>query len=265
MRAVEIEGSLAAAGFLGPQEEAAMLVAAAEAGEASAETLLERRLDGEPLAWIVGSVTFCGVRIRVDPGVFVPRPQTELLAERAVELLPAAGLAVDLCTGTGAVARVLQDADPTARVLATDLDAAAVDCARANGVDALLGDLDAPIPASLGGHVDVVTAVVPYVPTDELAFLPRDVVEHEPRLALDGGVRGTALLARAVEAAARSLRPGGAAILELGGDQAAEISVLLQARSFVDIRVHRDDEGQDRAIEAHASPVRAARQPLSEL
>jgi release factor glutamine methyltransferase len=202
--------ALAAGGAVAPQAEADALLAAADERGASVDALLERRLRGEPLAWITGSVRFCGVVVRVERGVFVPRPHTEVLARRAVELLPSDGIAVDLCTGTGAVAVVLARARPAATIVATDADAVAVACARANGVQALLGDLDAPLPRELRGHIDVLTAVVPYVPSAELHLLPRDVLAYEPRAALDGGVRGTEVLLRAVDVAAGWLAHGGA-------------------------------------------------------
>jgi release factor glutamine methyltransferase len=156
----------------------------------------------------------------------------------------------DLCAGSGAVAVVLGTARPRATVIATDVDPAAVACARRNGVDALLGDLDEPLPPALRGSVDVVTAVVPYVPTEELHLLPRDVLAHEPRRALDGGPRGTVVLERAARAATRWLRPGGSVLLELGGEQADELSTTMADAGLSAIRVHRDEEGRDRAIEA---------------
>lgn len=207
------------------------------------------------MAWVVGSVRFCGLRIHVDPGVFVPRPHTEWLAERAADLLPDTGVAVDLCTGSGAVAAVLRSARPAATVVATDIDPAAVGCARRNGVHVLLGDLDDPLPSSLRERVDVLTAVVPYVPTEELHLLPRDVLAHEPLATLDGGPGGTSMLRRAAEAAARWLRPGGSVILELGGDQAGEMTGSLEHVGLSGIRVHRDGDNQDRAIEASRAAV----------
>jgi release factor glutamine methyltransferase len=242
--------SLAAGGSVAPDEEADALLEASNAGVGPLEELLARRLAGEPLPWITGWVRFCDVRIRVEPGVFVPRPQTEPLARRAVALLPVEGIAVDLCTGSGAVAAVLGSARPRATVIATDIDPAAVVCAQRNGVEALLGDLDGPLSLALRGRVDVVTAVVPYVPTEELHLLPRDVLAHEPRRALDGGVRGTAVLERAVGAAPRWLRPGGCVLLELGGDQADGLTTTMADAGLSVIRVHSDDEGRVRAIEA---------------
>ncbi len=242
--------ALAEGGCVAPSAEADALLRASNEGVGPIEELIARRLRGEPLAWIIGLVRFCGVRVRVDPGVFVPRPHTEALARRAVSLLPAAGIAVDLCTGSGAVAAVLASARPRAAVIATDIDPVAVACARGNGVRALVGNLDEPLSPSLRERIDVITAVVPYVPTEELHLLPRDVLANEPRRALDGGPRGTAVLLRAAEAAARWLSPGGNVLLEIGGHQAAEITSALADVGLSEISVHRDGDGRDRAIEA---------------
>ena len=242
--------ALADGGFVAAREEADELLRARADGVGDLEDLLARRLSGEPLAWIVGSTRFCDTRVLVDPGVYVPRPQTEALARRAASLLPDGGIAVDLCTGCGAVAVVLRHACPGARVLATDVDRAAVACARRNGVDALVGDLDEPLPPSLLGSIDVLTAVVPYVPTEELHLLPRDVLTYEPRAALDGGAGGTALLTRAAHVSARWLRPGGRVLLELGGDQAGELQTTFVVLGMSIVGVHRDRDGRDRAIEA---------------
>jgi len=247
---MRVVSALAEGGCLAPAEEADALFQASIDGVGAIEEMVARRLSGEPLAWITGSVLFCGVQIHVDPGVFVPRPHTQPMARRAVSLLPAPGIAIDLCTGSGAVAAVLAWAHPQATVIATDIDPEAVACARRNGVSVLVGDLDEPLPPTLRGRVDVMTAVVPYVPTDELPFLPRDVLANEPPGALDGGPRGTTMLMRAAEAAARWLRPGGSVLLELGGDQAGEVANVFEEVGLSGIRVHRESDGQDRAIEA---------------
>jgi len=247
---MDAQRALAQGGFIAPYEEADALLEASSGGVGPIEELIARRLRGEPLAWITGWVRFCDVRVRVDPRVFVPRPHTQALARRAAALLPATGRSVDLCTGSGAVAAVLVSIHPRATVIATDIDPVAVACARRNGVHALVGNLDEPLPPSWCGHVDVITAVVPYVPTEELHLLPRGVLANEPRSALDGGVRGLKVLVQAAEAAARWLRPGGTALLELGGDQAGEVATALSDAGLSEIRVHRDDDGQERAIEA---------------
>jgi release factor glutamine methyltransferase len=236
---------LAAAGFVAAREEAGELLAAAT-DDAHLQALVERRLTGEPLAWITGSAPFLGRSIVVTPGVYVPRWQTELLAERALARLPADGVAVDVCTGSGVLAVVL--AERPARVYATDLSPEAVACARANGVDAYEGDLFAPLPD--GVVADVVTGVVPYVPTGELSLLQRDTFTFETPLAYDGGPDGCALLRRALSGAARVLRPGGALLLELGGDEATLIADDLEYAGYVDVVVVADEDGDVRGIEA---------------
>ncbi len=240
---------LAEAGCVAPLDEADELIEAADSDEARLDRLVARRVAGEPLAWVTGSARFAGHIVRVYPGVYVPRWQSEPIVRRAVELLPANGVAADLCTGSGAIAVALARARPTARVLATDIDPAACACARDNGVEVFEGHLASPLPAENRGRFDVVIAVVPYVPTDQLVYLPRDVREHEPLLALDGGPGGTRVLEQAVWAGAELLRPGGVLLLELGGDQAAALAGVLTAAGFAPARLFEDDDGDVRGIE----------------
>jgi release factor glutamine methyltransferase len=240
---------LAEAGCVAPDAEADELLRAADLGVGDLDTLAARRERGEPLAWIVGSVVFCGMRLRVDPGVYVPRPQTEALARRAAELLPDHGIGVDLCTGSGAVAAVMARPHPHATVVATDVDPAAIACATSNGVTAFLGDLDEPLPLAFARRVDVLTAVVPYVPTEELGLLPRDVVAFEPLRALDGGVEGIAVLEEVVRRSVRWLAPHGRLLLELGGDQATALGPALEEVGLTDTVLRRDPEGDVRGIE----------------
>ena len=191
------------------EEEAAELLACADPGAA-----LARRLTGEPLAWITGRTVFCGIELVVHPGVYVPRWHTEALARRAAALVPQ--VAVDLCTGCGALARVLMEAG--ARVVAGDLDPRAVANARTNGVDVHLADLYDGLPAV---EPDVVIGVLPYVPTAELPLLQRDTLAFESPLSYDGGADGLALVRRAIE----GRPPGATLLLELGGDQAAQLGL----------------------------------------
>jgi release factor glutamine methyltransferase len=251
--------ALAEAGCVFPEAEADELLAAAGGDLRLLDAGIARRRRGEPLAWIVGSIEFCGLRVRVHTGVYVPRAKTEALARRAVSLLPDDGVALDLCTGSGAVAAVMRTARPNATVLATDRDPMAVTCARANGVTALLGDLDDPVPPALEGDVDVLAAVAPYVPTGALRLLPRDVVAHEPRHALDGGPDGLAVLGEIARRSVRWLRPGGRLLLELGGDQAAALRPSLAAAGLGRSRVHHTADGDVLAIEAwRRIPLRQA-------
>ena len=251
MDRVSVTQMLTEAGCVAAGEEADELLRAAAGDPDVLDDLVSRRANGEPIAWLTGTVTFCGMRSFVAPGVYVPRWQTEPMARRAVTLLPSAGVAVDLCTGAGAIAAVLAAAVPTAQVLATELDENAVRCARRNGVEVFEGFLDDPLPRAFEHRVDVLTAVVPYVPTDSLRLLPRDVQAFEPRLALDGGVDGTDLLVEVVRRSTRWLRPGGWLLLELGGDQAEPIGRLLHEVGFQGLDVMADEDGDPRAICAH--------------
>ncbi len=242
---------LARAGCVAADDEADELLAAAGDDLAVLDALVARREQGEPLAWVTGWADLAGVRVRVRPGVYVPRPQSAALALRAADLLPARGVAVDLCTGSGAVACVLARSRPGARVVATDLDPLACALAAENGVEVYEGHLDEPLPVGLIGHVDVVVTVPPYVPSTAITFLPRDARDHEPRLALDGGPQGTSVLEEVVEAAGRLLHLGGTLLVDLGGDQDAALAGALDAAGFRPPRRLEDADGDLRGLEAH--------------
>lgn len=240
-RALELAGCVAA------EEEAEELIQSAHDSD-ELERMLARRVTGEPLAWITGKVIFCGVDVAVAPGVYVPRWQSEPLAMLAARLLPAAGVGVDLCTGSGAIPMVMRAAHPDARVVATEVDPLAAASARRNGLVVYEGDLVEPLPAELAGQVDVMTGVLPYVPNDALHLLPRDVQRFEPRLALDGGVGGLEQIAKAVVTSPRWIRRGGWLLLEVGGDQVIPVAELLAAAGYCGIDVLDDDDGDPRAI-----------------
>ncbi|MCW2855632.1 MAG: prmC 2 [Marmoricola sp.] len=209
--------ALRAAGCVFAEEEAALVLADGR----DLDDLLARRIAGEPLEQVLGWMDFDGIRIVLRPGVFVPRQRTVMLAEHAFERLPADGVAVDLCCGSGAIAAWLEDHAPNATIHATDIDSSAVACARVNLIDGIVhqGDLFEGLPAELRGHVHVVVANTPYVPTDELAFLPPEARDHEPLHTLDGGPDGLALLRRIAAEAAEWLRPGGHLLIEISERQ----------------------------------------------
>jgi len=192
--------------------------------------------------------------VHIDPDVYVPRWLSEPLARRAIERLPATGTAIDVCTGSGAIAAVLRAHRPHARVLASDVDAKAVACAITNDVDAYLGDLFTPLPDDLLSSVDVVVGVAPYVPTPELPLLQRDTFTFERPLSYDGGPDGTNILRRVIRDAPRLLRPGGALLLELGGDQPRLLTVELTDLGFVDVTMLTDEDGVARGLEATMGP-----------
>lgn len=225
-----------------------MAALAEAAAEGDLEAAVARRLSGEPLAWILGRTTFCDVPVRVDHGVFVPRPQTEPLARRAARFFRSRGptpYAADLCTGSGALARVLDLAAPDGVVIGTDCDAAAVACARANGVAAVRCRAGEALAT---GCFDLVTAVAPYVPTKALGVLPRDVQAFEPLLSLDGGDDGLVVVRTVIADASRLLRPGGRLYLELGDDEDERLVAELEAHRLVVVERFEDDEGDLRGL-----------------
>ncbi len=243
---------LKAAGCLAADEEAEELMAAAP-DDGTLELWIHRREQGEPLAWITGTTVFCGRALHVDPGVYVPRCQSEELARRASKLLPAqGGRALDLCTGTGAVVAHLMAEVPDASVVGVDIDERAAVCARRNGVLAVVADLGEHLRART---FDVVTAVAPYVPTGELGLLPADVQRYEPRLALDGGDDGLDLVRRIVVTAARLLRSGGWLLVELGGEQDKALAAALAASGFASSTPWFDEDGDLRGLAAQAAGI----------
>lgn len=248
----DVAGRLAAAGCVAAAEEAAELVSAVPDAN-TLEAYVGRREQGEPLAWITGAVRFCGRRVLMTAGMFVPRPQSEELAFRAAALLAArgpGGRAADLCTGSGAVASHLAAAGGGATVVGVDREVRAVGCARRNGVRAIVGDVGEPLRS---GVFDVVTAVAPYVPTGAIGVLPSDVQRYEPRVALDGGPDGLDLVRRVVDAGARLLRPGGWLLAEIGGDQDRALAPVLERFSFRAVDVWHDEDGDLRGLAAQAT------------
>jgi release factor glutamine methyltransferase len=241
---------LARAGCLAADDEAAELLAAAGGERSRLISLVHRRLRGEPLAWVTGRAAFGELIVTVEPGTYVPRWQSLELARRAAERVPESGRAIDLCTGSGAIAAALQRRRPSALVVGTDIDPGAVACARANGVEARRGDLFDPVPNEFEGTTDVVVAVVPYVPTDALEYLPRDARSSEALSHYHGGPDGTDFLRRVIAGAGRFLRPGGALLLELGGDQADLVRPQMDELGYEEIEVWVDEDGDVRGVEA---------------
>src|ERR1700751_1459240 len=199
-----IVARLRAAGCVFAGEEGRLLMPAART-PAELDVMVGQRAAGLPLEQVLGWGEFCGLRIAVDSGVFVPRRRTEFLVEQAVRLIQGdsippgvagtlarpGAIVVDLCCGAGAIGAALAAVVEHAEVHAVDLDPAAVRCARRNVPGHVYqGDLYQPLPARLRGRVAILAPNVPYVPTAEIAFLPPEARAHEPRVALDGGLDG---------------------------------------------------------------------------
>ncbi|MEQ4723633.1 putative protein N(5)-glutamine methyltransferase [Nonomuraea sp. B19D2] len=216
---------LRAAGCVFAEDEAQLLVSTAATPDELA-AMVERRVAGEPLEYVLGWAEFCGLRVAVAPGVFVPRPRTEFLIQEAVALarrVAGTPVVLDLCCGTGAMGAALAAELERAELHATDLDPAAVRCARRNlGAGHVYeGDLYEPLPASLRGRVDIVIASPPYVPSESVALLPAEARLHEPLVALDGGGDGLDVVRRVIAGAPQWLAPGGHLLVETSERQAA--------------------------------------------
>jgi len=214
-----------------------------------------QRCAGTPVQHLTGEQVFRRLALEVRPGVFVPRPETEVLVEHALGALgdDEGPVVVDAGTGTGAIALAIKDERPGAKVFATDRSPEAVELAGANaerlGLDVTVieGDLLQPLPADLRGWVDLVVSNPPYVPPEELEDLPPEV-RADPPLALvdDGAVYG-----RLAAQALRWLRDGGALALEIDARRASDVAEILR-RDFVDVRVESDLAGRDRVVVARA-------------
>ncbi|WP_320065159.1 putative protein N(5)-glutamine methyltransferase [Micromonospora sp. RTGN7] len=235
---------LRAAGCVFAEEEAELLVAAADSAERLAD-LVERRVAGLPLEHLLGWAEFCGLRVAVDPGVFVPRARTALLVSAAAAVTRPGAAVLDLCCGSGAAALVLAERLAPRWLAAADLDPAAVACARRNlahlGVPVYQGDLFEPVPVERRGRLDLVVANAPYVPTDAVALMPPEARLHEAAVALDGGADGLVVLGRVARAAAHWLAPGGHLAVEVGVGQVDAFRTTLTDLGLVPSVVHDED------------------------
>jgi release factor glutamine methyltransferase len=252
---------LRASGCVFAEDEARLLISAART-PADLAAMVDRRAAGLPLEQVLGWAEFCGLRIALDPGVFVPRRRTEFLVHQAVtrasQVVQSATrtdgdrtftmtrplVVVDLCCGSGAVGAALAAAFGWVELHAVELDPAAVRCARRNlaaGATVYQGDLYQPLPASLRGRVDILVANAPYVPTEEVALLPAEARVHEPLLALDGGSDGLSILRRVIAEAPDWLAAGGCLLVEATQRQWPRLARIL-TRAGLDPRLATCDE-----------------------
>jgi release factor glutamine methyltransferase len=247
-------------------EDEARLLRSVTTDPGELATLVSRRAAGLPLEHVLGWAEFAGLRVELDPGVFVPRRRTEFLITTAAELapqhakpasrcaqpaspeiLPASrgAVVVDLCCGSGALGLALASRLGGAEVTAADIDPAAVACARRNlalvGGRAYQGDLFDALPAGLRGRVELLLANVPYVPTGEVDLLPPEARLHEPLTSLDGGTDGLAVLRRVAAGAPAWLAPGGHLLTETSDSQ-APVATAIMAAAGLSARVARSAE-----------------------
>jgi release factor glutamine methyltransferase len=246
---------LRAAGCVFAEDEAQLLAAAAATPE-DLDTMVDRRAAGLPLEQVVGWAEFCGLRIAVGPGLFVPRRRSEFLVRQAIAAArepqpdrdPARAerpVVLDLCCGSGAIGVAVVSALGSAELHAADIDPAAVACARENvaavGGHVYQGDLYDPLPAELRGRVDVLVVNAPYVPTAEIVLLPPEARVYEPAIALDGGTDGVAIHRRVAADAAGWLAPAGRLLIETSERQAPLTVAAMTAGGLVTTVVSDDD------------------------
>ena len=235
---------LRAAGCVFAEDEARLMTEAATT-PADLEDLVRRRVAGEPLEPLLGWAEFDGLRILMDPGVFVPRRRTEFLVERAVAIAHPDAVVVDLCCGAAAIGvAIAAGLGSGATLVAADVDPAAVRCARRNVQPAgrvFEGDLYEALPAELRGRVDILAVNAPYVPTDEIALMPPEARLYEPGVALDGGKDGLEVHRRVAAGASEWLVPGGSLLIETSARQADRTARLFTAAGL-DARIERSED-----------------------
>jgi release factor glutamine methyltransferase len=233
---------LRAAGCVFAEDEAALLTAAASSA-ADLERLVSQRISGHPLEQVLGWAEFCGLRIVVEPGVFVPRRRTEFLVDRAAALAGPHPVVVDLCCGSGAVGAALVDRLADVELWAGDIDPAAVRCARHNLPHSPVyeGDLFTGLPTALAARIGLLVVNAPYVPTDAIRLMPPEARDHEPAVALDGGPDGMDIQRRVAAEASAWLRPGGHLLIETSERQAPDVATIFTANGL-HARVARSED-----------------------
>ncbi|MGY1741388.1 MULTISPECIES: putative protein N(5)-glutamine methyltransferase [unclassified Blastococcus] len=253
-RTAALVAALRAAGCVFAEDEATVLLEAA-GDPAELAALLARRVAGEPLEQVVGWAEFAGVRVPVEPGVFVPRQRSGLLVDLALAAVPAPQVVVDLCCGTGALGAAVAARTTAVELHAADVDPAAVRCAartvRPHGGHVHRGDLYDALPGQLRGRVDLLLVNAPYVPTEAIALMPPEARLHEPRTALDGGPDGLDLHRRVAAGAPRWLAPGGALLLETSAAQAESTAAAVRAAGLR-ASVHEDRDRGATAVVGRA-------------
>jgi release factor glutamine methyltransferase len=226
------------------------------------ESFVRRRLAGEPVARIIGTREFWGLPFIVTPDVLVPRPETETVVETALALISpdrtTSPRILDIATGSGAILLALLSALPNARGAGTDIDRQALRVARRNAAQLGLADranfIASNFGSALSGRFDVVVSNPPYIATSEIARLDRDVRDHDPRLALDGGPDGLSAYRSITADAVRLLAPGGYLVLEIGRGQENDVARLLTNAELVLVgEPRRDLAGIARVLAAQAA------------
>jgi release factor glutamine methyltransferase len=237
----DLVARLRAAGCVFAEDEARLLERSARDAD-DLEGMVAERVSGVPLEYVLGWVEFCGLRVTVERGVFVPRRRTEFVVAQAAALRPS--VAVDLCCGTGAIALALRVRLDAVDVHAADIDPVAVRCALRNlGRQVYQGDLYDALPARLRGRVDVLAVNAPYVPTAAISTMPPEAREHEPLVALNGGADGVDVHRRIAAGAPDWLTPDGHLLIETSTVQADRTAAAISEHGLRPRVLYSDDLG----------------------
>ncbi len=257
--------TLEAAGVENASQEARWMVELLPDGapDSCLEEWVQRRCAGEPFQYIVGSVEFYTVTLSVGPGVLIPRPETELLVERGLEVLNSAApgsRVLDLCTGSGAIVLAMAHERPDFDYTGVDLSPEALQWAQRNLAALkpprcrfLQGDLFTPL-GTPSPTFQLITANPPYITPDEYRQLPAVVHDYEPRMALEAEDNGLALEFAIADLARQWLAPGGTLLMEMGCLQGNDIADKLNSLGYTKVTIHPDLAGLDRFAEAHWEP-----------
>ncbi|MGA9225867.1 MAG: putative protein N(5)-glutamine methyltransferase [Mesobacillus sp.] len=235
---------LRSAGCVFAEEETQLLIAEAKSIE-ELLNLIEKRVSGFPLEYVLGFTKFCGIRIEIEQGVFIPRRRTEFLVQQAKVLTRPYDVVLDLCCGSGAVGAAIATVRKKILLHSVDIDLVAVRCASTNitkiGGQVYQGDLYAALPHSLRGQVNIIVANAPYVPTDSVELLPREARLYEPKVALDGGKDGLDLHRKVAEKALCWLASGGHLLIETSEMQGAQTFEIFVKAGLI-TKIVRDEE-----------------------
>ena len=240
---------------------------------ATIDSMVAERLRGRPLQYVLGTAEFMGMEFAVNEAVLIPRPETELLCEEAARILRkaqakygAAGAVndtarsgaqmsvLDICTGSGCIAVYLASRFPRADVTASDISADALSVAAENAHRLLdcnsVRFVQSDLFEAIAGRFDLITANPPYIPSEAVLTLQKEVAEYEPHLALDGGREGWELPVSLIRDAAGHLKPQGVLLMEIGDDQGSIVSAEARLSGFTDCKIIKDYSGQDRFLKA---------------
>lgn len=239
-----IVNKLRTAGCVFAEDETQLLISEAQSLEDLMQKV-EMRVTGLPLEYVIGWAHFCGLRIVVERGVFVPRQRTEFLVRQAENVACSGDIVVDLCCGSGAIGAALEANLEKIFLYCSDIDPIAIQCSRRNITKFMEqifeGDLYKALPQSIKGYINILVANVPYVPTKAIELLPSEARLYEPNLALDGGDDGLNILRRVVEEAPYWLAPGGNLLIETSEMQSSQTFEIF-ANAGLSTKVVRDSE-----------------------